>query len=41
MLKMIQSLAIKIAEEDSKLEMEKNSRLRELIKDKFSNRIEI
>ena len=41
MLKKVQSLAIKIADEDSKLELEKNSRLKELIKDKFSNRIEI
>ena len=41
MLKMVQSLAIKIEGEDPKLELEKNSRLKKLVKNKFSNRIEI
>ena len=41
MLKMVQSLAIKIEQEDSKLELEKNSRLRKLVDKKFTNRIEI
>ena len=41
MLKMVQSLALKIEGEDSKLELEKNSRLKKLVENKFSNRIEI
>lgn len=41
MLKMVQSLAIKIEEEDPKLELEKNSKLKRLVENKFSNRIEI
>ena len=41
MLKMVQSLAIKIEQKDSKLELEKNSRLRNLVDKKFTNRIEI
>jgi len=40
-LKMVQSLAIKIENEDPKLEMQKNQKLRNLIEDKFSKRIEI
>ncbi len=41
MLKMVQSLAIKIEQEDPKLELEKNERLNKLIQKKFINRIEI
>lgn len=41
MLKMVQSLAIKIEEEDPKLELEKNSKLKKLVENKFRNRIEI
>ena len=41
MLKMVQSLAIKIEQEDSKLELEKNARLKKLVDKKFTNRIEI
>lgn len=40
-LKGVQSLAIKIENEDAKLEMEKNKELKKLIKDKFKDRIEI
>lgn len=40
-LKSIQSLAIKIEQEDPKLELEKNVRLNKLIQKKFINRIEI
>ena len=40
-LKMVQSIAIKILGEDPKLELEKNKELRELIRDKFAKRIEI
>lgn len=40
-LKSIQSLAIKIEQEDPKLELEKNERLNKLIEKKFINRIEI
>ena len=40
-LKMVQNLAIKIEEEDPKLELEKNSKLKKLVENKFSNRIEI
>ena len=40
-LKMVQSVAIKIISEDSKLEKNENNLLKELIKDKFRNRIEI
>ncbi len=40
-LKIVQSLAIKIEQEDPKLELEKNSKLKKLIENKFSNRIEI
>ena len=40
-LKTVQSLAIKIEQEDSKLELEKNKRLKKLVENKFTNRIEI
>ena len=40
-LKVVQSLAIKIEEEDPKLELQKNSKLKSLIENKFDNRIEI
>ncbi len=40
-LKSVQSVAIKIISEDPKLEKEENFKLKKLIKDKFSNRIEI
>ena len=41
MLKSIQSVAIKIMEEDSNLEKEKNLLLRKQIENKFKDRIEI
>lgn len=41
MLKMVQSVAMKILEEDPKLEQEKNQQLKNLIRDKFAKRIEI
>ena len=41
MLKMVQSLAIKIEQEDPKLELEKNNKLKKLVNKKFTNRIEI
>ncbi len=40
-LKMVQSLASKIVSEDPKLEKSENALLKELVKDKFMNRIEI
>ena len=40
-LKKVQVIALKIMEEDPKLELEKNKRLNRLIKDKFKSRIEI
>ena len=40
-LKMVQSLAIKIEQEDPKLELEKNRPLRVLVSKKFTDRIEI
>lgn len=40
-LKLVQSLAIKIEQEDAKLELEKNKPLKILINKKFSDRIEI
>ena len=40
-LKQVQTLAIKITEEDPKLELEKNKELRLLIEEKFKNRVEI
>ena len=41
MLKSVQSVAIKIMEEDPNLEKEKNIKLRKQVEDKFNNRIEI
>ena len=41
MLKSVQSVAIKIMEDDPKLEKEKNIKLKEQILNKFKNRIEI
>lgn len=40
-LKSVQSVAVKILEDDPKLEKEKNILLKELVKDKFMKRIEI
>ena len=40
-LKMVQGLAIKIEQEDPKLELEKNKPLKELVGKKFTDRIEI
>lgn len=40
-LKIVQSLAIKIEQEDPKLELEKNEPLKKLVEKKFTNRIEI
>ena len=40
-LKIVQGVAIKILEEDPKIELEKNKKLRNLVKDKFTGRIEI
>ena len=40
-LKMVQSLAIKIEQEDPKLELEKNKPLKELVGKKFTDRIEM
>lgn len=40
-LKIVQSLAIKIEQEDPKLELEKNEPLKRLVEKKFTNRIEI
>ena len=40
-LKMVQSLAIKIEQEDPKLELEKNKPLKVLVGKKFTDRIEI
>lgn len=41
MLKSIQSVAIKIMEEDPNLEQDKNIKLRKQIEEKFKDRIEI
>lgn len=41
MLKSVQSVAIKIMEDDPNLEKEKNKKLKEQIENKFNNRIEI
>lgn len=41
MLKSIQSVAIKIMEDDPNLEKEKNMQLRKQIENKFKDRIEI
>ncbi len=40
-LKMVQSLAIKILEKDPKLEQEENKLLKQMVKEKFQDRIEI
>ena len=40
-LKKVQRLALKIMEDDPLLEKEKNIKLNELVKEKFSSRIEI
>ena len=40
-LKQVQALAVKITEEDRKLELDKNKELRLLIEEKFKNRVEI
>ena len=40
-LKVVQSLAIKIEQEDPKLQLEKNEPLKKLVDKKFTNRIEI
>ena len=40
-LKVVQDLAIKIITEDPNLELEKNIRLKKLIENKFTSRIEI
>ena len=40
-LKLVQSVAIKIEQEDPKLEQEKNERLRKIVDEKFKSRIEI
>ena len=40
-LKLVQSLALKIEQEDRKLELEKNKKLKKLVDKKFTNRIEI
>ncbi len=41
MLKSVQSVAIKIMEDDPNLEKEKNKKLKEQIENKFKDRIEI
>lgn len=41
MLKSVQSVAIKIMEEDPNMEKEKNKKLKEQIESKFKSRIEI
>ncbi len=41
MLKMVQSLAIKIIDKDPKLEKEENKQLKKMVENKFENRIEI
>ena len=40
-LKRVQGLAIKIMEDDPLLEKEKNEKLNEIVKEKFSSRIEL
>ena len=40
-LKQVQALAIKIMEEDPKLELPKNKELKQLINEKFKDRVEI
>ena len=41
LLKMVQALTEKILQEDPKLELEKNEKLKKLVEDKLKNRIEI
>ena len=41
MLKMVQSLAIKIIDKDPKLEKEENKKLKQMVESKFKDRIEI
>ncbi len=41
MLKLVQSVAIKIESEDPKLELDKNKELKKLIKEKFTKRVEM
>ena len=41
MLKLVQSVSMKILQEDPLLEKEKNKRLKKLVDDKLKNRIEI
>ena len=40
-LKQVQALAIKIMEEDPKLKLDKNKELKQLINEKFKDRLEI
>ena len=40
-LKLAQEAAIKIVDKDNKLEKEENKLLKELVKDKFTDRLEI
>ena len=40
-LKLVQSLALKIEQEDPELEQGKNERLRKIVDDKFKGRVEI
>ena len=40
-LKKVQGIALKIMEDDPLLEKEKNAKLNDLVKEKFSSRIEI
>ena len=40
-LKLVQSVAIKIEQEDPELKLEKNERLHKIVEEKFKNRIEI
>ena len=40
-LKLVQSVALKIEQEDPELKLEKNERLRKIVEEKFKNRIEI
>ena len=40
-LKQVQALAIKIMEEDPKLKLDKNKELKQLINEKFKDRVEI
>ena len=40
-LKMVQSLAIKILQDDPKLEKQENKLLKQIVREKFEDRIEI